>query len=43
MDPKPIVLQDALKQYSHDQDKIIAPDTTIQYFKDRLAGVSAAG
>ena len=37
MEPKPILLQDALKQYSHDQEKIIAPDKTIQRFKERLA------
>ena len=37
MEPKPILLQDALKQYSHDQEKIIEPDKTIQRFKERLA------
>ncbi len=37
MRPKPLILQDALKTFSHDQDKIITPSETIQRFKDRLA------
>jgi ribosomal protein S12 methylthiotransferase accessory factor len=38
MQPKAIVLQDAFKQYQHDQDKIMSPEETIARFKNRLAG-----
>jgi ribosomal protein S12 methylthiotransferase accessory factor len=34
--PSPLVLRDALKNYRHDQEKIIAPDETINRFKDRV-------
>ena len=37
MDPKPFKLQDALKQYCHDQDKIITPEQTVEHFRKRLA------
>lgn len=37
MRPDPLVLKDALKKFSHDQDKIITPAETIRRFKDRLA------
>lgn len=37
MRPKPLILKDALKTFSHDQDKIITPVETVQRFKDRLA------
>lgn len=37
MDPKPLQLQDALKQYRHDQDKIMTPDQTVERFRKRLA------
>lgn len=37
MDPKPLQLQNALKQYCHDQDKIITPEQTVERFRRRLA------
>jgi ribosomal protein S12 methylthiotransferase accessory factor len=37
MRPKPLILKDAPKTFSHDQDKIITPTETIQRFKDRLS------
>jgi ribosomal protein S12 methylthiotransferase accessory factor len=37
MRPKPLILKDAPKMFSHDQDKIITPTETVQRFKDRLA------
>jgi ribosomal protein S12 methylthiotransferase accessory factor len=37
MNPKPLLLQDAFKTYSHDQDKIISPEATVARFKQRLA------
>ncbi len=37
MQPKPIHLTDAYKQYSHDQDKIISPSETVARFKHKLA------
>jgi ribosomal protein S12 methylthiotransferase accessory factor len=33
---KPLKLNDALKQYRHDQDKIITPEQTVERFKQRL-------
>jgi ribosomal protein S12 methylthiotransferase accessory factor len=36
MDPKPLQLQDALKQYRHDQDKIMTPEQTVERFRNRL-------
>ena len=36
MPPKPIILQNALKQYSHDQEKIVTPQETVRHFKQRL-------
>jgi len=36
MRPKPMQLNDAFKQYSHDQDKIITPEQTVERFKKRL-------
>jgi ribosomal protein S12 methylthiotransferase accessory factor len=35
--PAPLVFQDAIKQYLHDQDKVISPQETIRRFKQRLA------
>ncbi len=35
--PEPIALQDAWKQYQHDQDKIMTPDETVDRFQRRLA------
>ncbi|MCJ8500604.1 YcaO-like family protein [Desulfatitalea alkaliphila] len=35
--PRPIVLQDAFKQFRHDQEKIQAPETTVAQFKEKLA------
>jgi ribosomal protein S12 methylthiotransferase accessory factor len=37
MDPKPLKLHDALKQYRHDQDKIMTPEQTVERFRQRLA------
>jgi ribosomal protein S12 methylthiotransferase accessory factor len=37
MDPNPLQLQDALKQYRHDQDKTITPEQTVERFRRRLA------
>ncbi len=37
MQPKSIILKDAIKQYQHDQDKIISPEVTIARFQERLA------
>jgi ribosomal protein S12 methylthiotransferase accessory factor len=37
MRAKPLILKDALKTFSHDQDKMISPAETIQRFNDRLA------
>jgi ribosomal protein S12 methylthiotransferase accessory factor len=37
MQPRTIVLQDAYKQYQHDQDKIISPEETVARFKQRVA------
>ena len=37
MQPPPLILHDALKQYRHDQDKIITPQATIERFKARIA------
>ena len=31
-----IVLRDAYKQYTHDQDKIFTPEETVKKFKERL-------
>jgi ribosomal protein S12 methylthiotransferase accessory factor len=33
---KPIVLQDAFKKVTHDQDKILKPQETVKRFKERL-------
>ncbi len=35
--PEFLKLQDAFKQYSHDQDKIISPEQTLQRFRSRVA------
>jgi ribosomal protein S12 methylthiotransferase accessory factor len=37
MRPKPLILKDAPKTFSHDQDKIISPAETVKRFNDRLA------
>jgi ribosomal protein S12 methylthiotransferase accessory factor len=37
MNPPPLKLQDALKQYRHDQDKIMTPEQTVERFRQRLA------
>lgn len=37
MRPNPLTLQDAQKNYSHDQEKIISPEETLTRFKARLA------
>ncbi len=37
MRPDPLTLKDALKKFSHDQDKVMAPEKTVQRFKERLA------
>lgn len=37
MTPKPLQLQEAIKQYCHDQDKVLTPDETVKRFKRRLA------
>lgn len=37
MRPRPIQFKDALKQYSHDQDKVMQPEQTVARFKERLA------
>jgi ribosomal protein S12 methylthiotransferase accessory factor len=37
MDPRPLKLQDAPKQYRHDQDKIMTPEQTVERFRRRLA------
>lgn len=37
MEPSPLILNDATKHYCHDQDKIMAPEQTVQNFKARLA------
>lgn len=34
---KPIVLQDAFKTYTADQDKIVSPEETVRRFRERLA------
>jgi ribosomal protein S12 methylthiotransferase accessory factor len=39
MDPKPLQLQDAFKQYRHDQDKIITPEQTVERLRRRLAQI----
>lgn len=36
MHPEKLELKDALKQYRHDQDKIISPEKTVARFKKRL-------
>lgn len=36
MKPKPFKLQQAIKKYKHDQDKVISPDQTVSRFKKRL-------
>jgi ribosomal protein S12 methylthiotransferase accessory factor len=35
--PEPVALEDAFKQYSHDQDKIISPAQTVKRFREKLA------
>ena len=37
MEPRPLKLQDAPKQYRHDQDKIMTPEQTVERFRRRLA------
>jgi ribosomal protein S12 methylthiotransferase accessory factor len=37
MRPKPLQLNDAFKQFRHDQDKIITPEQTVKRFQQRLA------
>jgi ribosomal protein S12 methylthiotransferase accessory factor len=37
MRPEPLKLEDALKQFRHDQDKIITPEQTVDRFRERLA------
>jgi ribosomal protein S12 methylthiotransferase accessory factor len=39
MDPKPLQLQDAFKQYRHDQDKVITPEQTVERLRRRLAQI----
>lgn len=36
MRPKPLILNNALKKYCHDQDKIVTPELTVERFKQRL-------
>ena len=36
MKPKPLSLEDAFKQFSHDQEKATSPEQTLQHFKSRL-------
>ena len=35
-----IVLNDAFKQYTHDQDKIFTPEVTVERFRERLKNVN---
>ena len=35
-----IILKDAYKQYTHDQDKILAPEETVKRFRERLKTVN---
>ncbi|MEJ2158449.1 MAG: YcaO-like family protein [Desulfobacteraceae bacterium] len=37
MRPVPLMLEDAFKQFRHDQDKIITPEETVDRFRERLA------
>ncbi len=37
MRPVPLKLEDAFKQFRHDQDKIITPEETVDRFRERLA------
>ena len=40
MDHK-VVLRDAYKGYTHDQDKIFAPEETVRKFKEKLIKIAA--
>ncbi len=37
MRPEPLILNDAFKQFRHDQDKIITPEQTVDRFRERLS------
>lgn len=36
MKPEPLILDDAFKQFSQDQDKVTTPEATVRHFKHRL-------
>jgi ribosomal protein S12 methylthiotransferase accessory factor len=37
MRPEPLKLEDAIKQFRHDQDKLITPEQTVDRFRERLS------